>query len=50
MFDPDLEDVDRSQDKEGADKLLFRRFFFAFPLAEVGRGGGGRSSGKASIA
>ena len=34
---PDFEDEGRSQDRGGADKLLFRRFFFTFPLAEVGR-------------
>jgi hypothetical protein len=36
LFNPDLEDEDRSQDRGGADKLLFRIFFFALPLAEIG--------------
>lgn len=37
LLDPDLEDEDLSQDREGADELLFRSFFFAFSLADVGR-------------
>ena len=57
LLDPNLEDEERSQDREGADKLLCRKFFFAFPLAEVGRPvstswrcGVGWLSGRVSIA
>jgi hypothetical protein len=57
LFNPDLEDEGRSQDREGADKLLFRSLFLTLPLAEVGRlvsmwsrCGGGASSGSVTIA
>jgi hypothetical protein len=39
LFNPDLEDDDRSHDSGGADRLLFRSSFFTFPLAEIGHRG-----------
>jgi hypothetical protein len=43
LLDPDLDDEDRNQDKEGADKLLCRSLFFDFRLEILGSSGSGSS-------